>query len=71
MTFRGHIENGVAVFDEPVELPDGTAVRIELEETSQRRTLADRLRDVIGAAEGLPSDLAEQHDHYLHGKPKK
>lgn len=28
MTFQGHIENGVAVFDEPVTLPDGLKVRI-------------------------------------------
>ena len=24
-----------------------------------------------GKADGLPSDLAENHDHYLHGAPKK
>lgn len=24
-----------------------------------------------GKAEGLPADLAENHDHYLHGAPKK
>jgi hypothetical protein len=26
---------------------------------------------VIGIAKGLPADLAENHDHYLHGRPKK
>jgi hypothetical protein len=29
------------------------------------------LKDVIGKAAGLPKDLAENHDHYLHGQPKK
>jgi hypothetical protein len=29
MSFLGHIENGVVVFDEPVPLPDGTGVRVE------------------------------------------
>ena len=29
MTFQGHIENGVVVFDEPVPLPEGTAVHVE------------------------------------------
>ena len=24
-----------------------------------------------GKAEGLPTDLSENHDHYLHGAPKK
>ncbi|MFI5379239.1 MAG: hypothetical protein ACHRHE_08080 [Tepidisphaerales bacterium] len=31
MTFRGHIRNGVAVLDDPVHLPEGTAVQVEAE----------------------------------------
>jgi hypothetical protein len=31
MTYRGHIRNGVAVLDEPAQLPDGTVVRVEVE----------------------------------------
>lgn len=31
MTYRGHIKNGVAILDTPADLPDGTAVRIEIE----------------------------------------
>lgn len=34
-------------------------------------SLAERLRDFIGKAHGLPPDLAEQHDYYLHGQPKR
>jgi hypothetical protein len=29
MTYRGHIKNGVAVLDNPGELPEGTAVVIQ------------------------------------------
>jgi hypothetical protein len=29
MSFQGHIENGVVVFDHPVALPEGTLVRVE------------------------------------------
>jgi hypothetical protein len=29
------------------------------------------LKDLIGAAEGLPKDMAENHDHYIHGAPKR
>ena len=25
---------------------------------------------MIGIAEGLPPDLAEEHDHYIHGTPR-
>ena len=71
MTYRGHVENGVIVLDDPVVLPEGTGVRVELAEPEQRPTLAERLKDVIGIAKGLPPDLAENHDHYAHGKPKK
>lgn len=30
MAFRGRIQNGVAVFDAPVDIPDGTPVRISV-----------------------------------------
>lgn len=73
MTFQGHIENGVAVFDEPVSLPDGLKVRIvPLVETArtpgERKTLAERFKNVIGAVDDLPEDMAANHDQYLHGK---
>lgn len=70
MTYRGHVENGVVVFDEPVALPDGAQVNVQLDPDPKRRTLSERLRGVIGTAKGLPPDLAENHDHYLHGRPK-
>jgi len=70
MTYRGHMEKGVVVFDEPVDLPNGTEVNVKLAPPPERRTLAERLGGVIGAAKGLPPDLARNHDHYLHGRPK-
>lgn len=30
MSLNGHIQNGVAVFDTPVDIPDGTPVRISV-----------------------------------------
>jgi hypothetical protein len=47
-----------------------TYVEVETDE-SKTPTLAERLKSVIGTAQGLPSDLAAQHDHYLHGLPKR
>jgi len=32
---------------------------------------SDLLKDFAGKAEGLPSDMAKNHDHYLHGAAKK
>jgi len=70
MTYRGHIENGSVVLDEAVVLPEGTKVRVEpLAESG--KTLAERFNDVIGCVSDLPSDMAKNHDHYLHGTPKR
>lgn len=78
MSYRGHVKEGVIVLEEGISLPDGARVRIDLDEattveTSQETapTLFDRLGPIIGKAKGLPSDLARNHDHYLHGRPKK
>ncbi|HJT36107.1 MAG TPA: hypothetical protein VJ783_29055 [Pirellulales bacterium] len=37
----------------------------------RRNTLAERLGDLIGSVPELPADMAEHHDHYLHGAPKE
>jgi hypothetical protein len=35
------------------------------------RDLSQILLELAGKAKGLPADMAEQHDHYLHGTPKR
>jgi hypothetical protein len=73
-TYMGEIRDGVVVFEGPITaLPPGTKVRVEpiLDDEQPTPTLAERLQSVIGSVTGLPSDLAEQHDHYLHGTPKR
>lgn len=73
MNYRGHVKGGVVVFDEPVELPEGLEVRVEVMPTGteQQPTLYDRLQPVIGIAEGVPEDAALNVDHYLYGHPKR
>jgi hypothetical protein len=71
MTYRGHIENGVVVLDDAADLPEGAQVRIEPVELAPRVTLAQKFKDVIGSVTDLPPDMAEQHDHYIHGTPKE
>jgi hypothetical protein len=36
-----------------------------------RRSIAEQLGDLIGSVPELPPDMAEHHDHYLHGAPKE
>lgn len=72
MTYRGRVKNGVIVLDPPASLPEGAEVDvIAAEQESEVPTLYDRLKDVIGIADGLPVDSSRNHDHYLYGAPKK
>ena len=71
MVYRGLVKGGVVVFDSEVQLPEGVEVRVELISPTPRKTLAEQLGDLIGSVPDLPSDMAEQHDHYLHGSPRR
>jgi hypothetical protein len=77
MSFKGHVENGVVVFDEPATLPEGTVVEVVVREVVQADvpvgpSLWDRLKDVAGKANGLPPDASTRVDHYLtHGLPHR
>ncbi len=71
MVYRGHVKNGVVVLDPEVKLPEGIEVRVEPATPPPRKTLAEQLGDLVGSVPDLPPDMAEQHDHYLHGAPKR
>ena len=66
----GKVVNGVVVLDEGPKLAEGTRVKV-VAQPEELPTLYERFKDVIGKAEGLPPDMAENHDHYLHGLPKR
>lgn len=71
MVYRGYVKNGMVVLDQGIQLPEGIEVRVEPVATPARMTLADQFADVIGSVPDLPPDMAEQHDHYIHGTPKR
>ena len=71
MTYRGHVKQGVVVFDGDVSLPEGTEVAVEPVAASEKGSVWDKLLKVAGQAQGLPEDAAENLDHYLYGTPKK
>ncbi len=70
MTYRGKVKGGVVVLEAGARLDEGAEVVVEAVQALPARSLADRLKPVIGIATGLPKDLARNHDHYLHGRPK-
>jgi hypothetical protein len=70
MSITTTVEEGKIVLPPGVNLPNGTVVRIETVEEDVP-TLLETMKDFVGIADGLPSDMAENHNHYLHGHPKK
>ncbi|MBO0698443.1 MAG: hypothetical protein J2P46_08620 [Zavarzinella sp.] len=85
MVLEGQVKNGQIVLDQPARLPEGTRVRVQVvtslqaiaERLAEARarpdsgpTLAERYASVIGTAVDLPPDLAERHDHYIHGSDR-
>ena len=75
----GKVVNGVVVLDQPGKLEDGTTVRVRpLEKNSEARgkdlnSLREMLLRHAGVIEDadVPTDLAENLDHYLYGTPKR
>jgi hypothetical protein len=77
MVVKGTVRGGVVVLEAGAALADGTEVRVEVVTVTPPPaeadvpTLYERVKDFIGIADGLPPDMAENHDHYLHGRLKK
>jgi hypothetical protein len=75
MVYQGTVHNGVVVFENGVQLPEGAPVRVELvqaESPQEKRSGKDDIVFRMGeyAIEtGIP-DLATNVDHYLYGHPK-
>ena len=87
MTFRGHVQNGVILLDDPVAIPEGAAVDVRVigEATEPKRaplpdsnspSIEEKLVAIwadVPASEWakLPADLTDHLDHYIYGTPKK
>ncbi|MBI4556614.1 MAG: hypothetical protein HY706_03455 [Candidatus Hydrogenedentes bacterium] len=77
MTYKGHVENGAIVLDDPAELPEGAAVNIELVPSPASvddelgPSFTERFAEIMGKAQSLPEDAAQNHDYYLYGAAKK
>jgi hypothetical protein len=71
MVYRGKVKDGVVVLDSAATLPDGLEVEVRVPDSDDDGpTLFERLEAVIGISRGLPTDLARNHDHYIHGRHK-
>jgi hypothetical protein len=69
------VENDTIKLPPGVHLPDGTEVKVFLPGGSvspeEETTLYKQLEDFVGCIKDGPEDLAAEHDHYAHGKPRR
>ncbi|HLX09585.1 MAG TPA: hypothetical protein VKY89_17155 [Thermoanaerobaculia bacterium] len=73
MVYHGRVKDGAVVLDPGVALPEGVAVRVELELAGESHTASgeDPLSSMADlAVETGITDLATNADHYLYGHPK-
>ena len=63
-------EEGHVVLPPDVDWPSGITVRV-IPEEEEIPTLYEMLKEWDGIATDLPTDLAANIDHYVHGHPKK
>ena len=71
MLLEGTIKNGTIVLDQPPSLPDGERVEVELKAIAQAQPTFIDLLEFADCMPDMPADFAAQHDHYIHGTPKR
>lgn len=75
MTYTGRVKQGVVVFEGTDKPAEGQVVQVFAVEQADsgptdKRNWDQVFEDLIGVTDELPQDMAEQHDHYIHGTPK-
>ena len=72
MTYKGKVKGGVVVLEPGARLDEGAEVVVEtVRQGDEYASLREGLLKFAGTVKGLPSDMASNHDHYIHGTPKK
>jgi hypothetical protein len=70
---KAHFDGKVLVPDEPVNLPQNCALRVQVEPIEEGEKPLRRLMKVAKQfpVTSTPTDGAAQHDHYLYGQSKR
>lgn len=71
MELQGVVHNGVIVPDSAMALEEGTRVRFEPMIVANQKTFGQIFGDLMLDCPDLPTDLADQHEHYRLGTPKR
>jgi hypothetical protein len=75
ISIHAHFDGKVIVPDDPVDLRPGQDLIVQIEpahpdRAQQESALKWLVENSVESLE-IPADLAEQHDHYLYGSPKR
>ena len=74
MSYRGKVKDGVVILEGGIKLAEGTEVEVQplaATPVPPAGGIGQRLLKHAGAVKGMPADLARNHDHYIHGTPRK
>ncbi len=74
MSITAIVENDTIRLPEGTHFPNGTRVLIEPVKSPANGMdfdLGERLQRFVGVADDVPSDLARNLDHYVHGQAKQ
>jgi len=75
ISIQAHFDGKVIVPHDPVDLPPDETLIVRIETVSGVATSRDSclnwLADNAVDSPAIPTDLSQQHDHYLYGSPKR
>jgi len=71
MTCTVKVANGTVRLPRGVQLPDGAEVQLTIPDEVAQPSFAERYSAYLGMADDLPTDLAKNLDHYVHGHRKQ
>jgi hypothetical protein len=75
ISIHAHFDGKVIVPDDPVDLRPGQDLIVQIEpahpDRAQQESALNWLVENSVDSPDIPADLAEQHDHYLYGSPKR
>lgn len=71
MTFTAKVHQGTILLPPGIDLPEGSQVEVHAQaEAETRKKSRKGLLQFAGSIEGA-ADFAAEHDHYIHGTPKR
>jgi len=70
MSYKGIVQNGQITLPPDAVLPEGATVMVDVEQEAPIAGFAAELLK-LARPRDWPTDMALNHDHYIHGMPKR